>query len=172
MSRSWERMVERNSKQLNKKRKKEGKSAISAPAAHIDRFRGRSYVVPVLLVLLTLLFIFISQPWSEDFKQQAGVFWVTIACYLLLAVFYYFRRPYLVVGKDYLETRRFSGYKRLKPPEIRKLVQQPGYVIVESVKGGNWVFSRAMNRYPIEEMGQRLQAFAALHHIEWEHKTK
>jgi hypothetical protein len=165
-------MVERNSKQLNKKRKKEGKSAIASPAVQVDRYRGRSYIVPVLLLLLILLFVFISEPWSEDFQQSAGVFWTTIGCYALLATFYYLRRPYLTVGKDYLETRRFTGYKRLKPAEIRKLVQQPGYIIVESVKGGNWVFSRVMNRYPIEEMGQRLQAFAAAHHIEWEHKTK
>jgi len=172
MSRSWERMVERNTKQLNKRRKKEGKSAISSPAGQVDRFKGRSYVIPALLVLLTLLFVFIYQPWTDAYEESAGTFWVTVGCYLLLAVFYYFRRPYLIVGKDYLETRRFSGYKRLKPAEIRKLVQQPGYVIVETVKGSNWVFSRLMNRFPIEAMGRRLEAFAATHHIEWEHKTK
>ncbi|GIO11519.1 hypothetical protein J19TS2_10740 [Cohnella xylanilytica] len=172
MSRSWERMVERNSKQINKRRKKEGKGAIAAPAQQIDRFQGRSYIVPTLLVLLAVLIVLISQPWSEAFQQTASMFWVTVGLYLLLAVFYYLRRPYLAVGKDFLETRRFSGYKRLKPTEIRKLVQQPGYIIVETVKGGNWVFSRFMNRFPIEKMGERLHAFATLHHIEWELKSK
>ncbi|WP_027091498.1 hypothetical protein [Cohnella thermotolerans] len=172
MSRSWERMVERNSKQLNKRRKKEGKAAVPKPAQQVDRFQGRSYIVPTLLLLLVVFFVVISQPWSEDSQTTGSLFWVTIGCYVLLAVFYYFRKPYLAVGKDFVETRRFSGYKRLKPAEIRKIVQQPGYVVIETVKGGNWVFSRLMNRFPIERMGERLRAFAALHHIEWETKSK
>lgn len=167
-------MVEKNSKQLNKRRKKEGKKAIPAPTQQVDRFQGRSYIVPTLLLLLVIFFIIISEPWSANsaMNESATLFWVTIACYVLLSVFYYFRKPFLSVGKDYLETRRFSGFKRLKPTEIRKIVQQPGYVIIEAVKGGNWVFSRLMNRYPIERMGERLQAFASLHHIEWEKKDK
>lgn len=172
MSRSWERMVERNSKQLNKKRKKEGKQAISAPAQQVDRFQGRSYIVPTLLLLLVILFIIIYQPWSTANNESPGLMWVTVGCYALLALFYYMRKPYLSVAKDYLETRRFSGYRRLKPAEIRKIVLQPGYVVIETVKGGNWVFSRLMNRFPIERMGERLQAFAAVHHIEFERKSK
>lgn len=172
MSRSWERMVERNSKQLNKKRKKEGKQAISAPAQQVDRFQGRSYIVPTLLLLLVILFIIIYQPWSTANNESPGLMWVTVGCYALLALFYYMRKPYLSVAKDYLETRRFSGYRRLKPAEIRKIVLQPGYVVIETVKGGNWVFSRLMNRFPIERMGERLQAFASVHHIEFEQKSK
>lgn len=172
MSRSWERMVERNSKQLNKKRKKEGKQAISAPAQQVDRFQGRNYIVPTLLLLLVILFIIIYQPWSTANNESPGLMWVTVGCYALLALFYYMRKPYLSVAKDYLETRRFSGYRRLKPAEIRKIVLQPGYVVIETVKGGNWVFSRLMNRFPIERMGERLQAFASVHHIEFEQKSK
>jgi len=172
MSRSWERMVERNSNQLNKKRKKEGKKAIAAPAQQIDRFQGRSYVAPVLLLLVVIFFLILYTPWTTNNNESPGLMWVTVGCYLLLAVFYYFRRPYLAVGKDFLETRRFTGFKRLKPTDIRKIVQQPGYVIIETVKGGNWVFSRMMNRFPIERMGERLSAFAAAHHIEWEKKSK
>ncbi|CAM3865872.1 hypothetical protein COLU111180_11445 [Cohnella lubricantis] len=172
MSRSWERMVERNSKQLNKKRKKEGKHAVAAPAQQIDRFQGRSYIVPSLLLLVVIFFVIMYTPWASETGESPGLMWVTVGCYALLALFYYLRRPYLSVGKDYLETRRFSGFKRLKPTEIRKIVLQPGYVLIETVKGGNWVFSRMMNRFPVERMGERLQAYAALHHIELERKSK
>ncbi|KIL34760.1 hypothetical protein SD71_17060 [Cohnella kolymensis] len=162
MSRSWERMVEKNSKQINKRRKKEGKSALTTANVQVDRFKGRNYVVPALLFMLILLYITLSRPWSGQFMQDPTMFWLTVGAYVLLGVFYYMRRPYLAVTKDTLETRRFTGYKTLRPSEIRKITVQPGYVVIESVKGANWVFSRLMNRYPLETMTQRLQTFAEL----------
>lgn len=172
MSRSWERMVEKNSKQINKRRKKEGKKGISSNTPQVDRFQGRNYVVPSLLILLIILYVTLAQPWSDSFMQDQTLFWVTIGCYIVLALFYYLRRPYLGVTRDTLETRKFTGYKTLRPAEIRKISIQPGYVIVESVKGTNWVFSRLMNRYPLERMSERLKVFSELHHIDWEVKAK
>jgi len=172
MSRSWERKVEKNRKELNKRRKKEGKQGIASGTSQIDRFQGRNYVVPSLLMLLILLYVILSQPWSDKFLQDPTLFWVTISCYILLAVFYYFRRPYLAVSRDTLETRKFTGYKTLRPSEIRKIVIQPGYVLVESVKGTNWVFSKAMNRYPIQKMAERLKVFTEVNHIDFELKLK
>ncbi|THF74593.1 hypothetical protein [Cohnella fermenti] len=172
MSRSWERMVEKNQKQINARRKKEGKGKIAAPAQQVERFKGRSYIVPILLVLLMVFFVTVSQPWSDDFGQNRSLFWVTVGCYFLLSIFYYLRRPFLSVSKDTLETRRFSGYKRLKPTEIRKITVQPGFVMIETVKGTNWVFSKLMNLYPIGTMGERLQAFATVNHVEFEKKSK
>lgn len=172
MSRSWERMVEKNSKQINKRRKKEGKKGLSPNAPQVDRYQGRNYIVPILLFMLIMLYITLAQPWSDSFMQDPTLFWVTISCYVVLGLFYYMRRPYLAVTRDTLETRKFTGYKTLRPTEIRKITIQPGYVIIESVKGANWVFSRLMNRYPIESMAERLKAFTELHHIEWEVKAK
>jgi len=172
MSRSWERMVTKNTKQINKKRKKEGKRGIAPNAPQIDRFRGRNYVIPTLLVLLIAFYILLSQPWSDRFLQDPTLFWVTIGCYVLLAVFYYFRRPYLAVSRDTLETRKFTGYKTLRPSQIRKIVVQPGYVLIESVKGTNWVFSRIMNRYPIAQMAERLKVYAEVNQVDYEIKTK
>ncbi|RKP56929.1 hypothetical protein D7Z26_02775 [Cohnella endophytica] len=172
MSRSWERMVTKNSKQINKRRKKEGKKGFSPNAPQVDRFKGRNYVIPILLVMLIVLYVTLAQPWSDNFLQDKTMFWVTIGCYVVLAVFYYLRRPYLSVTRDTLETRKFTGYKTLRPTEIRKIVIQPGYVIVESVKGANWVFSRLMNRYPVSQMEARLKTFAELNHIDWEVKAK
>ncbi|MCD9021006.1 hypothetical protein [Cohnella silvisoli] len=172
MSRSWERMVLKNSKQINKRRKKDGKKSISPNAPQVDRFKGRNYIVPILLFMLILLYITLAQPWSNSFMQDPTMFWVTIGCYIVLGLFYYMRRPYLAVTRDTLETRKFSGYKTLRPTEIRKITMQPGYIIVESVKGANWVFSRLMNRYPLDLMSERLKSFSDLHHIEWEVKAK
>ncbi|MBN2983913.1 hypothetical protein [Cohnella algarum] len=170
MSRSWERMIERNQKQVNKRRKKEGKQALSAAGSKVEKFKGRSYFAPILLLLVAAFFIVVSQPWSDAYEQNATLFWLTVVAYVLLALVYFLRRPYLSIAKDALETRRFTGYKRLKPAEIRKIVQQPGYIIVETVKGGNWVFSRFKNLYPIEEMGERLREYAIAHKIEWEQR--
>ncbi|RED60306.1 hypothetical protein [Cohnella lupini] len=172
MSRSWERMVEKNSKQINKRRRKEGKKGISPNAPQIDRFRGRNYIVPSLLLMLIILYVTLAQPWSDSFMQDQTLFWVTIGCYVVLAVFYYFRRPYLAVTRDTLETRKFTGYKTLRPTEIRKISIQPGYVIIETIKGASWVFSRLMHRYPLERMSERLKTYSELHHIDWEVKTK
>lgn len=172
MSRSWERMVEKNSKEINKRRKKEGKKGISTKAPQIDRFQGRNYIVPILLLMLIIVYVTLAQPWSDNFLQDPTLFWVTVGCYIVLGIFYYFRRPYLAVSRDTLETRKFTGYKTLRPTEIRKITIQPGYVIVESVKGANWVFSRLMNRYPIDKMADRLKTFTDLHQIDYEVKAK
>ncbi|MDI4645626.1 hypothetical protein [Cohnella hashimotonis] len=172
MSRSWERAVQRNTKEINKRRKKEGKQSLSAPAAQIDRFKGRSLIMPFTLVLLIVFYILLFKPWSASFEQSAGMFWATVGCYVLLAVFYFLRRPYLAVSKDRLETRRFAGYKTLKPLEVRKIVQMPGYIVIEPVKGGNWVFSKLMNRYPLDAMSVRLKEFAGQHQVEWETRAK
>jgi len=89
------------------------------------------------------------------------VFWLTVASYLALAAIFWFRRPYLLVGKDYVGTRRFSGPKTLPAGSIKSItVIGRRYVIIEPKKGGNWVFSRLTNRFPIDEMAERLRKFA------------
>jgi len=171
MSRSWERMVQRNAKKVDKLRKKEGRPPIGSKAAREDRFRGRNYIFPTLLVLFMIFYIITFAPWvmgSDEAEGSTAMFWVTLSCYVLLAVFYFFRRPYLSVTRDTLETRRFTGYKTLRPSEIRKIVLAPGYITIQSVKGANWVFSRVFNLYPIARMSERLTEFARTHQIELE----
>lgn len=167
MSRRWERMVQRNTKQINKRRKKEGKQMIGS--AQAERFRGRSYLLPLFLVLMAALFVVVSRPWEVE---PGALFWWTVAAYLALALFYFLRRPYLAVGRDTLETRRFTGYKTLKASQIRKIILLPGYVIVESVNGSRWVFSRVMNLYPIGPMSERLRKFAQDNRIDVESSLK
>ncbi|MNJ66222.1 hypothetical protein D3C77_622810 [compost metagenome] len=88
----------------------------------------------------------------------------------MLAALFFFRRPYLAIGKDYVQTRRMTGDKRLAAEAIKAISIQPGYVIIEPNKGGNWVFSKVMNRYPIAEMGEKLQQFAQANGISFQQK--
>lgn len=179
MSRSWERKVQRNTKALDKRRKKEGKPSIGSKLAHVDKFKGRNYLFPSLLILLMVVYVITFTPWltqpspeSPDMATDPTMYWVTLGCYLLLAVFYFFRRPYLSVTKDTLETRKFTGYKTLRPSEIRKIVLSPGYVVIESVKGSNWVFSKGISLFPIAQMSERLTEYAKVNHVELEVKAK
>ena len=172
MSRSWERMVQRNAKKVDKRRKKEGKPSLSAQTKQADRFAGRNFIFPILLVLLMAFYVIVFAPWATKIEQDTTMFWVTLGCYLLLALFYFLRRPYLSVTRDTLETSKFTGYKTLRPTEIRKIVLSPGYVVIETVKGSNWVFSRMINLYPIAGMGERLRTFAKENNVELEVKEK
>ena len=179
MSRSWERMVQRNSKRVDKRRKKEGKPPVGSKTQHLDKFRGRNYIFPILLVLLMVFYVVTFSPWmTKAAEAETGstmdptMYWVTLGCYLLLAFFYFMRRPYLSVTRDTLETRKFTGYKTLRPSEIRKIVLSPGYVVIESVKGSNWVFSRGLNLFPIAKMSERLTTYANINHVELEVKAK
>lgn len=176
MSRSWERKVRRNTAVVNKQRKKEGKPNLSAPGVRIDRYLGRNFLLPSFLVLFTAVYIYmVTIPTNDPNAVKAtdsAMFWVTVAAYLLLAVLFFFRRPYLSVAKDYLGTRRMTGDKLLFVPNIKSITVQPGHVVVEQAKGANWVFSRTMNRYPTDEMAERLRAFAKDNGIPFQEKTK
>jgi len=165
MSRSWERKVRKATEQLNKRRKKAGLAAVSSPAAVADRYRGRNFLLPAFLILFIGFYIYMMTIPAGDPNQEnpfgTPVFWLTVASYLALAAIFWFRRPYLLVGKDYVGTRRFSGPKTLPAGSIKSItVIGRRYVIIEPKKGGNWVFSRLTNRFPIDEMAERLRKFA------------
>jgi hypothetical protein len=177
MSRSWERKIRKNTEQLNKRRKKAGLGAVVSPGGVTDRYKGRNYILPALLVLFTGFYIYMVTIPSEDPGTtppvESSIFWLTIASYLALAALFWFRRPYLLVGKDFVGTRRFTGDKTLTAGAIKSItVIRPGYVVIEPKKGGNWVFSRMLNRYPIDEMADRLQRFAQENRIPYEEKKK
>ncbi|MFF2479458.1 hypothetical protein [Paenibacillus sp. NPDC058071] len=167
-SRSWERKVRKNQSQLVKARKKQGIKAPLPGAAKEDRYRGRSIAAPILLILFITLYVILAAS-SPDFVPSS-MFYVTIALYVLLAVFFFLRRPYIAVGKDYVQTRKFTGDKRLAVAAIKGITIQSGYVVIEQQKGGNWVFSRLINRYPTVEIGERLEQFAKANGIAFQQK--
>ncbi|MBO7746048.1 hypothetical protein I8J29_17705 [Paenibacillus sp. MWE-103] len=163
MSRSWQRKVQKNQELINKQRKKRGEaplmSAKSGGAAGVETFKGRSYLMPAFLLLFILFYVIVTVT-SDAFKQGDTMFWVTIACYVLLAGLFVLRRPYLAIGRDFVRSRRFAGDRNIYVSNIKGINAQKGYVVIEQHKGGNWVFSRVMNRYPTEQMAARLKAFA------------
>ncbi|REJ20655.1 MAG: hypothetical protein C6W55_06580 [Thermobacillus sp.] len=177
MSRSWERKVRKNTEQLNKRRKKAGLKAVASPGAVTDRYRGRNYVLPALLILFIGFYIYMMTIPADDPNTtnpfETPIFWLTVACYLALAALFWFRRPYLLVGRDFVGTRKFTGDKTLTASAIKAItVIRPGYIIIEPKKGGNWVFSRMLNRYPIDEMADRLQRFAEDNRIPYTEQQK
>jgi len=176
MSRSWERQVRKNAGAINKQRKKMGLESLSSPAAKIDRFKGRNYIWPAMLILFISFYTYMLTLPTDDPNApkawDAPMFWVTIAAYLLLAALFFFRRPYLSVAKDYVGTRKMTGDKIMQASAIKQITVQPGYVIIEQVKGASWVFSRMLNRYPIDQMAERLEEFAKANNVRFELRTK
>jgi len=177
MSRSWERKVRKNTEQLNKRRKKAGLHPVSSPAAMTDRYRGRNIILPLFLLLFIGFYIYMMtlSPEQPDGANplETPIFWLTVASYLALASLFWFRRPYLLVGRDFVGTRRFTGPKTLPAEAIKSItVFRRGYIVIEPKKGGNWVFSRMLNRFPIDEMAERLRKFAQDNRIPYFEETK
>ncbi|GAC40729.1 hypothetical protein [Paenibacillus popilliae] len=167
MSRSWERQVRRNSAQLNKQRKKQGKPGINSYSVAFDEFKGRNFILPLILTGFTIFYALLGTVGTNP-----PLYWVTVICYLALALMLFLRRPFLRITKDELSTTKWNRLRTLKVEDIKKITYQPGYLIIEkNGKGSNWVFSRMMNRYDIEAMHAQLQQFAAQNRIAYEENS-
>jgi hypothetical protein len=172
VSRSWERKIQKNQSQLNKQRKKQGKAplSVSKSTSHpVETFKGRSLLMPSFLLLFTLFYVIINLS-GGAYKQAGYMFWITIACYILLAVLFIMRRPYLSIGKDFVRSRRFGGDRTLYVSSIKGITVSKGNVLIEQPKGGSWMFSRFINRYPTDMMAERLRAFASSNQIPFTEK--
>ncbi|MFE4709486.1 MULTISPECIES: hypothetical protein [unclassified Paenibacillus] len=167
MARSWERMVQRNSQQLNKQRKKQGKDAIhsaNSTTKTSDVFKGRNIVLPVALVALGVLY------WIIGTLDQSGgsvfMHWLGVGLYLLLAVMLYFRRPFLKVERNRLSTIKFNRERWLPATDIEKItVSRSAVTIKYKGKRTTWMFSKLINRYDTAAMGERLQEFGKVNNI-------
>ena len=168
LSRSWERKVRKNMTEVNKQRKKQGNGQIVFNAEKSEKIIGRNYIAPILLILFIGMYVILMQS-SSQFKMDT-MFWITVGCYILLAVLFFFRRPYITIGKDFVQSRRLTGDKRIPASAIKGFSAQKGYVIVEQHKGGNWVFSKLTNRFPTEEISEKLKVFAQTNGIPFQEK--
>ncbi|RJX37746.1 hypothetical protein D3P09_22530 [Paenibacillus pinisoli] len=168
MSRSWERKVRKNMGKINKDRKKHGGSPVVFNAEKKDRYAGRNYVFPILLLVFVALYSFVMQ--GDPNFEATTMYWVTVACYIILAALFFFRKPYLTIGKDYVQSRRMTGDKRLNVADIKGIRVQDGYVTIMPQRGASWTYSRLLNRFKTEEMAAKLKAFAATHNIEFNEK--
>lgn len=147
---------------LNKQRKKQGKDHIVTGAAKVDNYKGRSYLLPIFLLFVIGIYCVTSMMALVEFKTME---WITIGAYILLALFFFLRRPYLSVGKDFIQTRKMSRDRKLQASSIKSITLAKDSVLIEPSKGANWVFSKWMNSYPVHEISDRMREFANVNHI-------
>lgn len=172
MSRSWERKVNKNMSQLNKQRKKQGLSSYqgSTISDQSDVFKGRKYVLPLVLVALAGLYALLGTATSGASGSNDVLNWVGVSLYILLALMIFLRKPYLKIERASVSTMKFNRERRLAVSDIEKIKLASGSVVIQGKgKAGNWVFSRMMNLYDTKAMGERLEEFAKTHHIPVEH---
>lgn len=167
MSRSWERKVKKNMEQVNKQRKKTGAGNIvfKAEKENSVTFKGQNIVLPIIIILFIGMYniLMIMDP---SFKFD-GMFWITNIAYVILAALFFFRKPYLTVGKDFVKSRRMMGDKQLFAVAIKEIKIQGGYIIIVPNHGSSWAFSKGFNRYPIDDMKAELKKLAEKHSIAW-----
>lgn len=153
---------------INKQRKKQGTDQLVVNGERADKLTGRNIFLPILLILFIGAYVsfFFTDP---DFEWST-INIVTIGAYFVLAALFFFRKPYLKIGKDYVQSRRITGDKRLNVSDISMIRTQDGYVTIVPKKGGGWTFSRAINRFDTAEMTGKLKSFAQVHGILIEEK--
>jgi len=157
VSRKWERMVDRNTQMINKKREKLGKERITTASDNVDRFFGRNWIFPLILIIFAVIFLVYFRE-----ESQSWTFWFTVIAYTGLGLFFFFfRRPFLFIGKTQLASRRFRGIKGLDHSQIYQIVVQPDYIFID-IKGKRvrWMFSRWFHFFNIEQLSKRLHEFA------------
>jgi len=167
MSRSWERKVKKNMQAVNKARRKTGAGNIVLNGTKSDelRFTGRNIILPV--VLLIFIGLYNAIVWMDTSFTPNGMYYLTILSYLLLAALFYYRKPYLSIGKDYVQSRRMMGDKKLYAGGIKEIKTFSGYIIIVPVSGSSWSFSKTFNRYNVDELTVSLKEFATKHNITW-----
>lgn len=166
MSRSFERKVRKNLATVNKKRVKSGQGSLNLvkPEKKQEiRFTGRNYILPIVLILFIGMYNFITLM-DANFKMN-WMYFVTIGSYLLLSALFYFRKPYLTIGKDYLQSRRMMGDKQLFAVAMKEIRIQGGYAIIVPNHGGSWTFSKMFNRFPLDDMKVELKKFAEKNNV-------
>lgn len=171
MSRSWERMVERNQKKVNKTRLKSGRTVISGNSAEsMVRFKGRSWMLPLIMIALGAFYML---PISGLDTGDSAFRLVTIGYIALGIVMFLIRRPFLGIGKTKLVSRRFSGDKTVYVDDINEIVVSPGYVVVQlKEKKRQWVFSKIMNMFDMPAMTKEIKQFAEHNHIPFKEQAK
>jgi len=163
LSRRWERKLQRSAGKVNKQRKRMGLPQVGETfRVQADVFKGRSVLLPLFLASVA---IFFATAYGSVGERDA-LYWLTVILYLLLAVYFFFRRPYLSVSKTELATRRLGRERRVHASDIERITALKGASVI-ALKGQRtkWVFSRYINWYDTDAMNRRLRDFAAAHGI-------
>ncbi|MDD9268799.1 hypothetical protein ACFPES_17295 [Paenibacillus sp. GCM10023248] len=168
MSRKWERMVSKNTKKLNKDRTKRGIAPISTDPDRSEVFKGRSIILALFFVLVSVFLLLTLTKTSGD-----AMYWYTTLAYLVVGVFVYFvRRPYLKVSKSSLSKRGFARELILNADNINEIEYAPGQVVIHlKGKSPRWVYNRTLNRFDVAAMAARLKKFAEQNHVSFVDKN-
>jgi len=165
MSRKWERMVEKNRKTINARRKKAGLSPMTAKAASEakDTYKGINWMLPFFLVLITILNIVMFIQQNALTRENL----ITFVVYILLAVLLLFmNRPTLAIGKSSITSRRFASFQTASAADIDEIQLVKGAVAIRlKAKKKRWVYTRVTHWFPIEAVSERLRQFAEANHI-------
>lgn len=159
MSRKWERMVEKNKKTINAKRKKDGLAPVSAKGKEVKQsFKGMNWMLPFFLIIITILNIvmFIQQ----DAMTRGNL--ITFLVYLLLAVLLLFmNRPTLAIGRTSITSRRFASFQTASASDIEEIHLMKNAVIIRlKTKKKRWVYTKVTHWFPIANVSVRLREFA------------
>lgn len=164
MASSFERKVRKNMETVNKQRTKQGAQPLGSTGNASDTYYGRNVTVPIMLIGLSVLYLVLTMFWTQVGMKRTD--WLVFGLYLLLAVVFFIRRPYLRVSKNALYTLKGGRERSMLADQIKCIRVQSGYVIVEKQgKGGNWVFNKTLGRYDTDTIAERLEKFAAANQV-------
>lgn len=168
MSRKWERMVSKNTKTVNKNRSKQGIAPISSDPDRSVVFKGRSIMLALFFVLISILLLVTLTKTDGD-----KMYWYTTLSYMAVGLFVYFiRRPYLKVSKTSISKRGFARELVLNADKIKEIVYSPGQVVIDlNGKSPRWVYNKSLNRFDVAAMAARLKKFAEQNQIPFVDKT-
>ncbi|MFD0872139.1 Uncharacterised protein [Chlamydia abortus] len=171
MSRKWERMVEKNRKQTDRLRRKQGKpSVLYSQSATFRRFLGRNWMLPFFLIGFSIMFTIL---FYDYYQGDASYWFIAISYFLLGLMIFFLRRPMLGIGKTELTSRRFGGDKTVPAEEVSEITFMPGYVIIQfKSKRMRWVYSKFMHRMDLNAVKEELKPFAQKNGIRWTDSTQ
>ena len=163
MSRKWERMVEKNRKNVNAQRKRHGQTVIKEAGEDASvTVKGRSWILPSSLFAFALFyFIYLGQHYPHDWK-----FWFTGLCYVGLGlIVLLIQRPFIRIGSRNITVRRFTGYRSVEAENIEFITVSPKLVEIKWKKGGV-IYTKFQHRFPMDELGARLKEFAGRNKVQ------
>lgn len=160
MSRKWTRMVGKNQKVINSKRKKEGLTPLGTSVKEKPvTYKGRYWILPLFLIVMTVFNMYIT--------ASAGVIekstWILMVVYILLALLLLvINRPTLSISKNTLVSRRFTGFHTVAAYEIQEIrLGKSGIMVQLKDKKKRWAFTKLIHVFPVAQASEKLKDFAA-----------
>jgi hypothetical protein len=125
-------------------------------------FYGKSYFFPIMLFALGVL----SAVTAYQADKVNYFYYFTFIAYFGLSVFYFIKKPYLRIGKDFISTRRMGADRIMEADQIDHIEIYESYVLfVFKKKRTKWVFAKIINKYPVADIVTALIPFAKANKI-------